>query len=97
MGRGQYDRAAAKAKREQGGDDCRLAGAIDAERKFGSFTLPPAGTEMPIRAPHTFARPGYPYLNTPETIVNAAGQPVTQADYDKLVRLCQTHGLMIDG
>lgn len=59
MGRGQYDRAAAKAKREG---------------------------EQPVG------------------VVNGYGQPVSQADYDALVakydrllRLCQTHGLMING
>lgn len=94
MGRGQYDRAAAKAKR----DDAMLSHMADVH-------LPPAKEFATLDADakfYTFA--GSKLIASVTPLVNGYGQPVSQADYDALVtkydrllRLCQTHGLMIDG
>lgn len=61
-----------------------LEGATD---KFGAFS------SQPDHQTH-YARPGFPYENP--TVLNTRGEPLTQAEYDKLVRLCQTHGLLIE-
>lgn len=128
MGRGQYDRAAARAKRNYvqatsvetislgvaaGQEAAGLASPWAGEmqmRKDQTYTVTPAELANAeylrrVAVGTSFERPSFPYENTVKIgaqVLNPHGQPVTQADYDALVakydrllRLCQTHGLMI--
>lgn len=103
MPRGQYDRAAAKARRE--GTTSRLPD----DYKFGQWSNMKLGQQMSdaqalASHPNWDGRFQPVKLENPViSIVDAHGQPVSQADYDallnqrdRLLRLCQTHGLMVE-